>query len=199
MPNEFVLISGHIDSWDVGQGALDDGYGVILSIKALELLKSLNLRPKRTIRTVLFTAEEIGKIPLGAQQYVSDHQQELNNYTMFLEADSGILDAHGLLLNGTQETSCILSEILKLLEPDVIKSTKIYNYFPKLKTDIVPMMHATNVPGALIATDPDKYFWYHHSEADTMTAINPKDLDVCLVMWSTLSYILGDLSIMLPR
>ena len=118
---------------------------------------------------------------------------------MFLEADSGIFDAHGLIFNGSLEAGCLVEEILKLLEPELIKTTKLYPSFPRLKTDIVPLMGAVRVPGALIATNADKYFWYHHSNADTMTAIDSKDLDICLAMWSALSYVLADLSVMLPR
>ncbi|CAG7716865.1 unnamed protein product [Allacma fusca] len=197
-PHEFVLISGHADSYDVGQGALDDGYGVIVSIKAVELLKALKLKPKRTIRTILWTAEEVGEVPFGAAQYLEKHLEELrNNYTMFLESDSGIHNVHGLIFNGTAQAQCIMQEVLQLLAP--INATKLYSHFPRLKTDIVPLMQATGVSGALPATDADKYFWAHHSAADTMTFLNPRDLDICLAMCSVLSYVLGDISIMLPR
>lgn len=199
IPQEYVLVSGHVDSWDVGQGALDDGYGVILSLLVPEVLKQLNLVPKRTVRSIIWTAEEISKIPLGAQQYLEQHQNELTNYSFFLEADSGIFNAKGLIFNGSVEAECIVSEILKLLEPTVILETRVITPFPELKTDIVPLMKASGVPGAIIDTDVDKYFWYHHSNADTVTALNTEDLDVCLAMMTSLSYVLADMSILLPR
>ena len=178
-PEEFVLISGHIDSYDVGQGALDDGYGVILSMKAVQVLKALRLQPKRTVRTILWTAEEVGEVPFGAAQYLKDHEDELRSkYSIFLEADSGIHNAHGLILNATNEAACVVQEVLQLLAP--INATKVYPHFPRLKTDIVPLMQGTGVPGALIATDADRYFWAHHSAADTMTFLNRGDLDKCL-------------------
>lgn len=199
-PDEFVLISGHIDSYDVGQGALDDGYGVILSVKAVEILQSLGLRPRRSIRTIIWSAEEVGKVPLGAEQYLMKHLDELKTkYSVFLEADSGVFDANGLIFNGTDEAGCIIAEILKLLEPEVISKTKLFPHFPHVKTDIVPLMQGTGVPGALIATNSDKYFWYHHSNADTVTAIDSKDLDICLALYTAVSFVLADLDFMLPR
>ena len=90
-----------------------------------------------------------------------------------------------------------MREVLSLLSS--INATTLHTTFPRLKTDIVPLMQGTGVPGALLATDPDKYFWYHHSQADTMSAINSTDLDACLSIWSVLSYVLGDLSVMLPK
>ncbi|ODN03873.1 Carboxypeptidase Q [Orchesella cincta] len=200
IPDEYVLVSGHADSWDVGQGALDDGYGVILSLLVPDVLKTMNLIPKRTVRSIVWTAEEISKVPLGAQQYLEQHGDELRNkYSFFLEADSGIFNARGLIMNGTDEAQCIISEILKLLEPHIIEKTRVVTPFPDLKTDIVPLMRATGVPGAILDTDGEKYFWYHHSNADTVTALNPNDLDVCLALMTSLSYVLADLSIMLPK
>jgi carboxypeptidase Q len=219
-PEEYVLISGHIDSWDVGkiflalfipsytnqslifkgQGALDDGYGVILSVKAVEVLRALGLQPRRSIRTIIWSAEEVGKVPLGAEQYMKKHFEELkNNYSIFLEADSGIFDANGLIFNGTAEAGCIVAQVLKLLEPNVISKTKLFPHFPRLKTDIVPLMQATGVPGALIATNADKYFWFHHSNADTVTAIDTKDLDICFALYTSVAYVLADVGFMLPR
>ncbi|CAL8097346.1 unnamed protein product [Orchesella dallaii] len=200
IPDEYVLVSGHADSWDVGQGALDDGYGVILSLLVPNVLKTMNLIPKRTVRSIVWTAEEISKVPLGAQQYLEKHEEELRNkYSFFLEADSGIFNARGLILNGTVEAQCIVSEILKLMEPRIIAKTRIVTPFPDLKTDIVPLMRATGVAGALLDTDGEKYFWYHHSNADTVTALNPDDLDVCLALMTSLSYVLADMSVLLPR
>jgi carboxypeptidase Q len=199
IPHEFMLVSGHVDSWDVGQGALDDGYGVILSMLVPDVLQSLKLSPKRTLRTIIWSAEEISQVPLGAQQYLEEHETELRNYSMYLEADSGIFNAKGLIFNGSGEASCIVSQILKLLEPQIIEKIRLVTSFPELKTDIVPLMKATGVPGAILDTDGDKYFWYHHSNADTVTSLNPRDLDVCLAMMTSLSYVLADLSVLLPR
>ncbi|XP_035711677.1 carboxypeptidase Q [Folsomia candida] len=199
-PDEFVLIGGHVDSLDAGQGALDDGYRVILSLYAVQVLQRLGLRPRRSIRTIIWSAEEVGRVPLGAKQYLENHLDELKTkYSIFQEADSGIFDANGLIFNGTSEAGCIMAEILKLLEPEVIPETKLVQNFSHLKTDIVPLMQATGVPGAVIAANADKYFWYHHSNADTVTAIDSKDMDVCLALWTAVSFVLADLEFMLPR
>ena len=86
-PDEFVVIGGHIDSWDVGQGAHDDGAGVIMAMEALNVLRKLGLRPKRTIRVVLFTAEEVGLH--GGRAYAADHAGEMGHHVAAIEADIG--------------------------------------------------------------------------------------------------------------
>jgi carboxypeptidase Q len=86
-PEEIVVIGGHIDSWDVGQGAHDDGAGCVMAMQALTLLRKLNLRPRRTIRVVLWTGEEIGLI--GAKRYAEDHADELARHVAAIEADIG--------------------------------------------------------------------------------------------------------------
>lgn len=107
-----VVVSGHLDSWDVGVGALDDGGGSMISWKAVEFLKLMGFRAKRTIRAILWTSEEQGMI--GAQQYMQAHKaHEDDEFNFFMESDIGTFEPKGLDFSGNSDASCILKEILK--------------------------------------------------------------------------------------
>uniref|UniRef100_A0A8D0BM81 Carboxypeptidase Q n=1 Tax=Salvator merianae TaxID=96440 RepID=A0A8D0BM81_SALMN len=114
-PEQVVLISGHLDSWDVGQGAMDDGGGVFISWEALSLIKELGLRPKRTLRLVLWTAEEQGGI--GAEQYYQQHEANISNVDLVMESDDGTFMPTGLAFTGSAKARNIMKEIMKLLKP----------------------------------------------------------------------------------
>lgn len=107
-----VVVSGHLDSWDVGVGAMDDGGGAMISWKAVEFLKAMNLRPKRTIRAILWTAEEQGL--LGARNYKESHKaMEKDEFNFFMESDIGTFEPRGLDFSGNADGACIIKEILK--------------------------------------------------------------------------------------
>lgn len=112
-PDEFVVLSGHIDSWDVGQGALDDGVGVVLTSEAINLFKTLKLQPRRTIRTIYWTAEEMGLF--GGKQYVKEHKDSMGKYAAALEADFGCLKAMGYIFSGDSKIGCFLAEVMNLM------------------------------------------------------------------------------------
>jgi len=100
LPKENVLVSGHLDSWDVGQGAMDDGAGAFLAWNTLVLLKELNLTPKRTLTSVLWTAEEQGLY--GVEQYFKDHEHELDHMDLAVESDEGTFNPRGLQFAGNE-------------------------------------------------------------------------------------------------
>lgn len=107
-----VVVSGHLDSWDVGVGAMDDGGGAMISWKSVEFLKAMNLRPKRTIRAILWTAEEQGLI--GAQNYLENHKNtEKDEFSFFMESDIGTFEPRGLDFDGNADGACIIKEIVK--------------------------------------------------------------------------------------
>lgn len=107
-----VVVSGHLDSWDVGVGAMDDGGGAMISWKAVEFLKAMGLKPKRTIRAILWTAEEQGLI--GAQQYMQNHlDKEKDEFNFFMESDIGTFEPRGLDYSGNADGACIIKEVLK--------------------------------------------------------------------------------------
>ncbi|XP_025905826.1 carboxypeptidase Q isoform X1 [Nothoprocta perdicaria] len=135
-PEQIVLVSGHLDSWDVGQGAMDDGGGAFISWEALSLVKDLGLRPKRTLRLVLWTGEEQGGV--GAEQYYQLHKENISNFDIVMESDEGTFKPMGLAFTGTDEARDIVREIMTLLLP--INITDIYD--PADGTDIDYWMRA---------------------------------------------------------
>jgi len=194
LPQEYVMLAGHSDSWDMGEGALDDGIGPILGIEVINLFRFLNLQPRRTIRNAFFTGEEAGLF--GARRYVSDHRSELDSYSAALEADFGCLRASGLLFSGSTKATCIVHEIMNLYS-EMTNATSLIRV-GGVPTDIY-LMNRGGVPGIVLNGDDGRYFWYHHTNADTMTAMNPSELDKCLAVWASTAYIIADLKEKLPR
>jgi carboxypeptidase Q len=178
-PDEVVIVSGHVDSWDVGQGAMDDGGGCFISVEALNLLNSLSLRPKRTLRAILWTAEEIGLNYWGSFEYDRHHKGEVGQIVAAFESDGGTFTPKGLDFAGSEEAGCIVNEILKLLAP--LNATE-YNMFDYVSTDIY-YMQEQGVPGLRLNNADDNYFWYHHSEADTITMMDSAQLDQGTAVW----------------
>ena len=199
-PNEFVLVAGHSDSW-YSQGAQDDGVGIVTAMLVPKLLKKLNLIPKRTLRSVLFTGEEEGAF--GSAAYVKAHSSELSRYSAIIEADLGCFKVFGYYFaKTTSQFGCILYEIMKLQQSNI--GAKVLNAtgtsFSEISTDIYEFI-SKGVPGANLVGDDEKqrYFWYHHTLADTMSVVNSDLLDRCLAFVATTVYILADLKDMVPR
>jgi carboxypeptidase Q len=193
LPHEIVAVSGHIDSWEVGQGAIDDAGGIQISVEALYLLKSLNLRPRRTLQAILWTSEEFGYI--GALAYAKAHANELHNFTAAFESDHGAFNAVGLEFAGTDEAGCIVYEILKLLEPYGMNQ---YVKYKEVGSDI-EVLEEEGVPGVALMHDNDLYSWYHHTEADVLTVLDSDELDRCTAIWAAASYVVADLTNSLPK
>lgn len=191
-PQQVVVVSGHIDSWDVGQGAMDDGGGLFVSWNALVLLNALKLRPQRTIRAIMWTAEEVGVV--GAEAYIKAHKFEESNIRFVMESDEGTFAPVGLSFTGSKKVGCILKRVMRLLTP--LGATKLRS--PHGGPDIADWVTA-GVPGASLWTKNDRYFWYHHTNADTMLVENSHSLDQGTAMIAAVSYVLADLSAELPR
>ncbi|XP_023557117.1 carboxypeptidase Q isoform X2 [Octodon degus] len=192
-PEQVVLVSGHLDSWDVGQGAMDDGGGAFISWEALSLIKDLGLRPKRTLRLVLWTAEEQGGI--GAFQYYQLHKVNISNYNLVMESDSGLFSPAGLKFTGSEEARAIMEEVMSLLQP--LNVTKVFRDAEGL--DISFWIQA-GVPGASLYNDDlYKYFFFHHSHGDTMTVMEPEKMNIASALWAVVSYVIADMEEMLPR
>lgn len=167
-PEEIVLIGAHLDSWDVGQGAHDDGSGVAAVIETIRLLKALDLRPRRTIRAVLFTNEENGL--RGGRDYAERHGRD--QHVAAIESDSGGHAPRGFGVtagNGGVALLESLSGPLKAIDADTV--------FPRGGgADIGPLMRATGTPGLALVQDTTHYFDFHHTEADTLDKVDPDDL-----------------------
>ncbi|XP_061809301.1 carboxypeptidase Q-like [Nerophis lumbriciformis] len=191
-PEQVVLLSGHLDSWDVGQGAMDDGGGAMISWEALSLIKDLGLRPRRTMRTVLWAGEEAGGV--GAQQYYNLHKVNVSNFDMVMESDMGTFSPVALQFTGSVAARKVMEEVVKLLAP--LNATKLEMHGEG--TDISPWMQA-GVPGASLHVADSRYFWFHHTEADTMSVQDPRDMDLCAALWAVVAFVVADLEDMLPR
>lgn len=190
-PEQVVVIGGHIDSWDVGQGAHDDGGGCIAAMEAINVLRKLGMKPKRTIRVVLWTNEENGLA--GAKQYVHDHEKELSSHVAAIETDSGTFapQGFGVECEDTAKQAVAakqLADILRTLEPLGMK--KAEEGFSG--ADVGPMKSA-GVPLLGLMVEGSKYFDYHHTQADTLDKIDPKDLSQCVAAMAATAYILADM------
>jgi len=186
-PDEVILISGHFDSWDVGQGAHDDGGGCIIAWEAARLLKELGLRPRRTIRVVLYTNEENGL--RGGNAYRDAHRAELSKHILAIESDSGVYRPQGFGLAATAppKTRANLQAIAKLLAG--IGADRIAANGGG--ADIGPIMRE-GVVGASLDVEGSRYFDIHHTPADTLDKIDPKDLALCVATMAVIAYVVAD-------
>jgi len=192
-PEEIVLLGGHIDSWDPGTGAMDDGAGCVVTWEALRLLKTLGLKPKRTIRVVLFTNEENGGA--GGDGYRDAHKAELAKHVLALESDSGVFRPRGFGFTGSDAARKTLTEIASLLKPlgaDAIAAQGG-------GADIGPAVAAGKIPSASLEVEGSKYFLLHHTAADTVDKIDPKDMADNAAAIAFLAWVVADLPTPLPR
>ena len=187
-PDEVVLVSGHFDSWDVGQGAHDDAGGCIVAWEAVRLLKELGLRPRRTIRVVLYTNEENGL--RGGNAYRDAHRAELGKHILAIESDSGIYrpEGFGLAATAPPQARANMLEIAKLLAG--IRADGIAANGGG--ADIGPIM-GEGVIGASLDVDGKHYFDIHHTHADTLDKINPQDLALCVATMAVMAYTVADM------
>jgi carboxypeptidase Q len=187
-PDEVILISGHFDSWDVGQGAHDDGGGCIVAWEAVRLLKELGLRPRRTIRVVLWTNEENGL--RGGNAYRDAHRAEIPKHVLAIESDSGVFrpEGFGLAESAPLQVRSNMIEIAKLLSG--IGADQIAPSGGG--ADIGPIMRE-GVVGASLDVDGAHYFDTHHTPADTLDKVNPRELALCVATLAVMAYVVADL------
>ena len=191
-PDEVVVFGGHIDSWDVGRGAMDDGGGVVVAWEAVKLLQRLGLKPKRTIRVVGWTNEENGG--RGGQGYRDAHKAEVEKHVLAIESDGGVFKPQGFGFAGSDAALEILKQVGSLL--DRIEAGSIVKGGGG--ADIGPIM-ALGVPGLGLNVDGTRYFWYHHTEADTIDKLDPNDMARCVAAMAVMAYVVADMAETLPR
>jgi carboxypeptidase Q len=225
-PEEKVLVSGHLDSWDVGFGAMDDAGGLVISWQALSVIEKLGLRPKRSLRVIGWTCEEMGG---GARAFWASDWNDPADYSLVMESDNGVFDPRGMQLTGSVEAHAIFRAIAAQLPPRLAAVTGDGE-----GADISPAMRE-GAPGASPLTlantqwigpgsatadpvtgeltlDPSHgeyghdeyhfqgdYFFYHHSDADTMEIMDSDQLDRATAMWAVYAYVVANLDEMLPR
>lgn len=170
-PEEIVLIGAHLDSWDAGVGALDDGAGCAAVIEAARLLTKLPTRPRRTVRVVLFANEENGL--RGAKQYAADHAAEVNAHQLALEIDLGADRVHTLRFLRADDASPTYSRIAELLVPLGITFDAEAGYGG---ADMIPL-RALGVPIADLHQDATHYFDVHHTANDTLDQVSKENLE----------------------
>jgi carboxypeptidase Q len=191
-PDEVVVLGGHIDSWDVGQGAVDDGGGVVAAWEAVRLLQRLGLRPRRTVRAVGWTNEENGL--RGGNAYRDAHRGELDRHVLAIETDAGVFAPRGFGFQGSDSAFALVQAIGPLLERT--GATAITRGGGG--ADIGPIMRE-GVPGMGLNVDGTRYFWYHHSDADTIDKIDPRELALCVATLAVMAYVVADMPERLPR
>lgn len=186
-PEECVVMGGHFDSWDVGSGSTDDGGGCIATWGALRVLKNLDLRPRRTIRVVLFTNEENGM--RGGLAYRDQHRNELANHVLMLESDSGVFSPLGFGLSGNDKARETVLEIVSLLRGLGIDRVSGGGG----GADIGPAVMEGRIPSMSLEGDMNEYFRIHHTPADTVDKIRPTDLAMAVAATAVMTYVVADM------
>jgi carboxypeptidase Q len=188
LPDEVVVLGGHIDSWDVGQGAMDDGGGAVAAWEAVRLMKQLGLRPRRTVRVVLWTNEENGG--KGALAYRDTHADQLSKHVLALESDNGVFAPHGFRFSGSDAVFARAQQIARLLQP--IGADKVTREKDSPEADIAPLVER-GVPGMGLDVDRTRYFGFHHSEGDTLDKLDPAEMARCVAALAVMAFVAADL------
>jgi carboxypeptidase Q len=192
-PDEIVLVGGHFDSWDPGMGASDDGVGCVVTWEAARLMKKLNIRPKRTVRVVLFTNEENGT--RGGNGYRDQHAAEASNHIFSVESDSGVFAPARLGFSGSEAARKIIGEIAALLAPLGMQEVASGGG----GADIGPISALGKVPMMAYSGDSNKYFTIHHTPADTVDRIDPAEVSKAAAALSAMIYVVADMPQSLPK
>jgi hypothetical protein len=181
-PDEIILVGGHLDSWDLGDGSHDDGAGVVQSIDLLNILNKSGYKPKRTIRVVLFMNEENGL--RGASKYAEISKKNSLNHIFALESDAGGFSPRGFSFTSNDENFEEISKWKSLFKPYLI------HYFERggSGADISALQTNDNVLAGL-RPDSQRYFDFHHAANDTFDAINKRELELGVFAMTSLIYL----------
>jgi Zn-dependent M28 family amino/carboxypeptidase len=192
-PEQIVIVSGHIDSWDLGTGAIDDAAGVAVAMQAVQLCKQLGLTPRRTLRLVAWMDEE--NRGSGSKKYMEEYRGSLSNHVAAIESDLGA--GHLLGFNGIFSASAkaYVQRIAKVLLPVGGTLVQVTEGAP---ADVKPMAKV-GIPVFGLMQDERTYFNYHHTAADTLDKIDPHELTENAAAMAVLGYALANMSEPLPR
>lgn len=186
-PEEIVLVSGHLDSWDLSAGAIDDGSGVAMAMETLHLVKELGLRPRRTIRCVLYMNEENGL--RGGRAYAAAHAAEIANHVAAIESDAGAAAPTGFSTTVKGDALTRLESRSHALLARV--NSARFEQSDEVGADISPLTDA-GVPSFGLLPDPLHYFDFHHSPADTLDKVDPKELSADVAAVAALTWLIAD-------
>ncbi|TYP70896.1 M20/M25/M40 family metallo-hydrolase [Aquimarina intermedia] len=181
-PDKYMVVGGHLDSWDLGDGSHDDGAGIVQSMEVLRLFKKIGYQPKHSIRVVMFMNEENGL--RGGKKYAKIATQKNEDHVFALESDSGGFTPRGFSFDCTDATFNKVLSWKPLFEPYLI------HYFVKggSGADIGPLKKDTNVLAGL-RPDSQRYFDYHHAKNDTFDAVNKRELELGAATMTSLVYL----------
>jgi Zn-dependent M28 family amino/carboxypeptidase len=191
-PDEIVVVGGHLDNWDVGQGANDDGAGIVHSLEAARLINELPRHPKRTIRVVFFINEENGA--RGATAYYEAHKGEMDKHVLALESDRGGFSPRGFETDASPESLATLREIATVVKPLGIDWVEPGHG----GTDIGPMARSGVITVGFVP-DPQRYFDFHHSDRDTLDNVHPRELELGAAAIAGFLYVVADMPTALPH
>jgi hypothetical protein len=184
-PDQIVLLGGHLDSWDLGTGAHDDGAGCVQAVEALRLIKELGLRPKRSIRAVLFMNEEFGVT--GGRDYARAERRKKEKHIAAIESDRGGFLPLGLSAGGNSETFLKLEGLQNLLKPSGIVWVRPGGG----GADIGPLAGQGTVLMSLVP-DSHRYFDVHHSAQDILESVHPRELELGAIIMAIVSFVLAE-------
>ena len=181
-PNQYMIVGGHLDSWDLGDGSHDDGAGVVQSMDVLRLLKLSNIKPKHSIRVVLFMNEENGL--RGGKKYAEEAKTKGENHVFALESDAGGFTPRGFSFD------CSDASFKQVLSWKPLFKPYLIHYFEKggSGADVGPLKSDNNVLAGL-RPDSQRYFDYHHAENDTFDAVNKRELELGAATMTSLIYL----------
>jgi carboxypeptidase Q len=192
-PEQVVIVSGHLDSWDLGTGAIDDGAGVVVSMQAIHLLQQLGIHPKRTVRCIAWMDEEQGAD--GAHTYATEHAGDMQNHIAAMESDLGAGHPTGVYFVGRPELEEWVRPVLKALEPIGAATIRSSG---EVGSDVNPI-NEKGVPGFSPMQDSRFYFNYHHTPADTFDKVDPRELSENAAVMTVFAYALADSTTPAPR
>ena len=192
-PEQVIVVSGHLDSWDLGTGAIDDGAGVVVSMEVANLIQKLHLKPKRTIRVIAWMNEENGLA--GSKQYAKDQEKEWMNHFAVMETDGGADHPLGINIKAKPEVKKTFAPVAAILQGS---GAGMLNLVEHCGADIGPMEKA-GVPAFSAIQDSRFYFNYHHTAADTLDKIVPKELAENSAVVAVAAYALANMEQPLPR
>ena len=187
-PDEYVIVSGHLDSWDLATGATDDGVGAMAAAGVIAVLKRLDLHPQRTVRFIGWTSEENGA--QGAQAYVASVNAAIDKQFAAIESDEGAGRAIGVNAAVTVDSIPRLKPVLDALGP--IGAVVLERHDDGLGSDI-SLLQRAGVPGFSPLVDARHYFDYHHTAADTLDKVDPQNLRTQIATMAVLAYYLADM------
>ena len=194
-PEQIVIVSGHLDSWDLGTGAIDDAAGVVIAMETAQLVRQLHLHPKRTLRVVAWMDEETDGA--GSAKYRKEHQSEFSNHVAAIESDMGAGRPLGFFAKMSKAAIDALSPLQTTLGSIGASVIQQASHPPGI-TDIDPISEE-GVPLLGIMQDTRTYYNYHHSAADTLDKVVPTELRENVAAMAIMAYALTEMKNPLPR